>query len=135
MGVTSDKDKGKDKKGKDREVEGPLITISGGGGGGGLKEDVFLQAADNDILAFPILPIIAKAVKVILRAMSKKAVKKSVTTTAKVGTSLKLKHETLQHMFSRHSKDFGIKGNGNKSLVKEFEGVIQNHINLVGDGS
>ncbi|MCB1215192.1 MAG: hypothetical protein KDK66_06930 [Deltaproteobacteria bacterium] len=31
-------------------------------------------------------------------------------------------------MFSRHAKDFGLKGNWNKTMASEFEELLKNHV-------
>jgi hypothetical protein len=41
---------------------------------------------------------------------------------------LNAEQRSLQHMFSRHAKEFGITSNWSKTAAKEFEGVLQNHV-------
>jgi hypothetical protein len=54
---------------------------------------------------------------------------REVEIAAKGGTGLlKIEQRSLQHIFSRHAKDFGVTGNWNKSMAGEFEGVLQGHM-------
>jgi hypothetical protein len=39
-----------------------------------------------------------------------------------------VEQRSLQHMFSRHAKDFGFTGNWNKAMAGEFEGVLRGHM-------
>ena len=41
---------------------------------------------------------------------------------------LNAEQRTLQHMFSRHAKDFGVTGNWSKSMATEFERVLKTHM-------
>jgi RHS repeat-associated protein len=41
---------------------------------------------------------------------------------------LNVEQRSLQHMFSRHGKDFGVTGNWNKAMAGEFEGVLRSHM-------
>jgi hypothetical protein len=49
--------------------------------------------------------------------------------TAKGGVVLlKAEQRTLQHMFGKHAKDFGVTGNWSKSMAGEFESVLRSHM-------
>ncbi|WP_437920408.1 DUF6443 domain-containing protein [Sphingobacterium sp. LRF_L2] len=41
---------------------------------------------------------------------------------------LNIEQRSLQHMFSRHAKDFGVTGNWSKAMAGEFEGVLRTHM-------
>ena len=41
---------------------------------------------------------------------------------------LNVEQRTLQHMFGRHARDFGVSGNWNKAMAGEFEGVLRTHM-------
>jgi RHS repeat-associated protein len=41
---------------------------------------------------------------------------------------LNVEQRSLQHMFSRHAKDFGVTGNWNKAMASKFEGVLRTHV-------
>jgi Colicin D len=41
---------------------------------------------------------------------------------------LNAEQRSLQHMFSRHAKEFGITSNWGKAAATEFEGVLQKHV-------
>ncbi len=41
---------------------------------------------------------------------------------------LNVEQRTLQHMFGRHAKDFGVTGNWSKAMAGEFEGVLRTHM-------
>jgi len=42
--------------------------------------------------------------------------------------ALNIEQRSLQHMFSRHAKDFGVTGNWSKAMADEFERVLRNHM-------
>ena len=44
------------------------------------------------------------------------------------GNPLKVEQRSLQHMFSRHSKDFGFTSNWSKTAAAEFEEVLRMHM-------
>ena len=44
------------------------------------------------------------------------------------GKPLKVEQRSLQHMFSRHSKDFGFTSNWSKTAAAEFEEVLRMHM-------
>ena len=56
-------------------------------------------------------------------------VKGSTQGASTAGTGvLKVEQRSLQHMFSKHAKDFGVTGNWNKAMASKFEDILKTHM-------